>query len=347
VININKSIINDKSFEEFYRNIINANNNVVNEVKKIKREVCISIILLISLLLLLVCLSKKTGGGIWLLLLAIPVIVLWGNSKVGRIPPPMIIINIIVLCIIKFFEFLKTLVNKKKSDNKKLKKIIQKNKIIAITEMVNTIYEGLKYYPERGISEWFYKEANFGQYAKFESEDLIIGNADREEKISIAEVTTEELKISKKGEKTKRIPAFAGVFAVVEVGNILGTNIRINTNNKLVHSELIQLNLDELGIEYDVKDFNIYVSDKDNLNTLVLTEIVQKLIVFYDTNKTDFEINIDEKYMYIRFFCGKIFEETSIIVNPFNKKILYKWYSIIKIVFVLREQLLLNLCGKN
>lgn len=174
-----------------------------------------------------------------------------------------------------------------------------------------------------------YNKAQF-EYSttnNFIVDDVIIGKTDDNSELIMANLFIYN------GRKSKEKEIFNGMFADVQINDI-GNTIKIVPQNKdlylnLFENKLTKVKMDSIGFE---NSFNVY-SDNKILTMRILTSDTMILINdFYINTNIKTEIILTKNHIYLRFFTGSLFEPKS-IKDTLNKKTIYMYYKIFKIIF--------------
>ena len=195
----------------------------------------------------------------------------------------------------------------------------------VIKTFVKEYNESFEYYPKRGINSRAYVDAEFERFDNYYSEDYIVGAIDEKLKLEIAEVKTEEESTDNEG-NTTTTTVFHGLFAIAEAPKFFSGKTKIRGN------AIIKLFEGKQKVEMDSSEFEKYfdVNSTNKIETMqILTaDVMEKLIDFREKNKIKFEITLKGNKIYIRFWCGEMFE-----ANLFKKSLdfdtLLKYYKMI------------------
>ena len=197
-----------------------------------------------------------------------------------------------------------------------------------------------------GLTSEVYEEGEFEKYDKYNSEDLIRGKMNNGCLFEMSEVLTEKKDISDNA-NNKYTTVFNGLLAKVETQNPFNSCLYlrkdIKDQNFLVRLFSGKYSFDELRIELDPKEFekmfDIYTSNQEVVTKLFTTEIKQMLMNFQKDMEMEFEITIKNNFMYIRFWCGKMFEVAKLSKYSLDRDTLFKYYNMLFFIFELTNNL--------
>ena len=233
---------------------------------------------------------------------------------------------------------------------------IKKFKIDFKTKIVDALLKSfnqdLVIMPRTGIHENTYKEADFENYDKYSSEDLVVGTINNNCNFKMAEVLTQKERIDNDGGKTYTT-IFKGLFTKISAPKQFGTllYLRNDVKDKGFLNRVLswKLPFDKLRVELDSSEFekifDVYASDKIRAMQLLTADIMEDLIEFYNEMKINYELTIKENYIYIRFWCGNMFEAAKLRKFALDKETLYKYYRMLDFIFKLTDKMLKALDG--
>lgn len=210
---------------------------------------------------------------------------------------------------------------------KKYNKIYTKNfKEKILKNFVETINHTLSYYPDGGKQIInYYLDANFEdkQFNSFVTDDYIIGRNENNTKIQMCNISLEN--VSPKGNFQNIV--YEGIFSVTKLNTYITGELRIK-NNSFIPKEYNNVKMDSIEFE---KYFDVY-SNSNVLAMEILThDIMEELVIFYNTYKINFEIIIKNDNIYIRFDTGVMFEPNILRkVNDINT--LWIYYNVLNFV---------------
>lgn len=220
-----------------------------------------------------------------------------------------------------------------------------KTKIIGT--MIKSFEEQIEFTPQIGLSSIVYGEAEFERYDRYRSEDLIHGTLKNNCKFEMAEVLTERVQFET-DEKPICSTIFSGLFAKMETPKPFNTLLYLRKDriDKNLLDRVFTWNLpfDKLRIQLDSpefeKIFDVYASDQIIAMQLLTADIMQDLIQFHNEMGMDYELTIKENCMYIRFWCGGMFETAKLKKFSLDRDTLYKYYRMLDFTFSLTNKMI-------
>lgn len=205
----------------------------------------------------------------------------------------------------------------------------------------------LKLYQILGLSSSVFREAEFEKYDIYDSEDLIQGTLKNNCEFSMSEVYTQNVYTDNEGEK-HYTTVFSGLFAKVETPKPFNTllYLRDDMKDKSLRERFFQKKLpfDKLRIQLDSPEFekiyDVYASDQMVTMQLLTADIMNDLIQFRKEMGMCYELTIKDNCMYIRFWCGGMFEAAGLNVYSLDRNVLYRYYRMLNFVFGLTDKML-------
>ena len=196
-----------------------------------------------------------------------------------------------------------------------------------------------------GLPSTVYKEAEFEKYDRYCSEDLIQGTLKNNCKFAMSEVLTEREYTN--GREREYIKIFNGLFAKIEIPKTFNTLLYLRRDKKdksfLDRAFSWKLPFDKLRIQLDSpefeKVFDVYASDKIVAMQLLTSDIMQDLIQFNNEMRTNYELTIKENCMYIRFWCGEMFETAKLEEFSLDRSTLYMYYRMLDFSFSITDKM--------
>lgn len=187
-----------------------------------------------------------------------------------------------------------------------------------------------------GLSPIVWDEAEFERYDIYHSEDLIKGVLKNNCKFEMSEVLTEDRDTDKDGNAIYST-IFSGLVAKIETPKPFNTllYIRKNSSSKLPFDKL-RTQLDSPEFE---KMFDVYASDRIIAMQLLTADIMQDLMQFRNEMKMNYELTIKENSIYIRFWCGEMFEPAHLKKFSLDKRTLYKYYRMLNFTFSITDKM--------
>lgn len=221
-----------------------------------------------------------------------------------------------------------------------------KTKIVGT--MIKSFEEQLEYTPKNGLSMTEFYEAEFEKFDKYYSEDLIHGTLKNNCKFEMAEVLTEDEYTDEDGGTKYSKILFSGLFAKMETPKPFNTllYIRKDKKDKSLLSKVLswKLPFDKLRIQLDSQEFekifDVYASDHIIAMQLLTADVMQELIQFYNEMGIDYELTIKKNCLYIRFWCGPMFEILGYKKSSLDKDVLYMYYRMLDFTFNLSDKML-------
>lgn len=221
-------------------------------------------------------------------------------------------------------------------------KMMYKNKVISV--MVNWLRNGLVYEHKNDEKEKIFRNHYLSsgfevrKFSVFSAEDYIYGNINDGVNIRFAEVCTKIIENIGTDNETARL-LFNGLFGVTAIKTNINSTIKLLTDDlKLViEDDFIKMDSPELE-----KNFDVYCSDKMLAMRIFTPETMEMLNAFYEKYKVAFEMIIHNNIIYLRFHTDDMFE-TNVLNNPLNKDKMFLYYSVLKFVFEITENINTNL----
>lgn len=315
-----------KTFEEIYNEIQSVDNSEINiawkEAKEERKKAhkrglitCLTLdgtIFAIFTLLMLFTDIKELDGGYPLLL---PMIF------------PLLIINLLIYLLTISFT------NKKQKEFRK----IYKESIIS--NLINNFFTNVEYFPEKQMPKYIYNEVRYESYDRYHSDDYFEGQLDNKYGVQMGEVKTEEVETRRDAQgrtTTTTRTVFSGLFGKIILNKSINSELRIMQNGKLFfNKERIKMDSNEFEKYFDVKATNQILGMQ-----LLTADVMQDLIDFQNENNIRYDIVIENDVLYLRFHCGRIFEPTNIKNEMIDKKMLEKYYNVLKFTNVLVEKII-------
>ncbi len=198
-----------------------------------------------------------------------------------------------------------------------------------------------------GLSSTVFKEAEFERYDRYHAEDLIHGTLKNNCKFAMSEVLTEDEHTDSDGNTTYST-IFSGLFAKMETPKPFNTLLYLRKDRKdknlLARAFTWKLPFDKLRIQLDSpefeKVFDVYASDQIIAMQLLTADIMQDLMQFHNEMGMNYELTIKENCMYIRFWCGEMFETAKLKKFSLDRDTLYKYYRMLDFTFSLTDKML-------
>ena len=311
----------EKDFESFYSKCINENelNDIwenTKQEKKKKKLICIPLILIVDLLLIFLFTNIFSNFG----------------TRYGLFPyifiiPPILIIDVFILAIV-------SLAFSKKS---RMYNDVFKEKVIE--KIFKNFLKDADYIPKKQMPQAIYREGKYdGYYNRYYSDDYVEGTIDDKYLIKMAEITTEheETRTDSDGHThTETTTIFSGLFAKINIGKSIETELRIGTNRTISKRERLEMDSDEFEKYFDVSSTN------DIVGMQILThDIMDMLVDFRNQLKMPLDILIRDDIMYVRLHVGKMFEAKFNKNAVIDKQNAQKYFNIVNFIYSLSKKMI-------
>ena len=311
----------EKDFESFYSKSINENelNDIWENTKQEKRKrkiISIPTLLIVDLLLIFGFTNIFSNFG----------------TRYGLFPyifiiPPILIIDVFILAIISLAFSKKT----------RLYNDVFKEKVMD--KIFNNFLNDSDYIPKKEMPQSIYREGKYdGYYNRYYSDDYVEGNIDDKYLIKMAEVTTEHEKTTTDSDgntHTETTTIFSGLFAKINIGKSIKTELRIGTNRTISKKKRLEMDSDEFEKYFDVSSTN------DIVGMQILThDIMDMLVDFRKKLKMPLDILIRDDIMYIRLHVGKMFEAKFNKKAVIDKQILQRYFDIVNFIYSLSKKMI-------
>ena len=284
--------------------------------KKKKKLICIPTILIVDLLLVFWFINIFSNFG----------------TKYGLFPyifivPPILIVDVFILAIF-------SVAFSKKS---RIYNDVFKEKVID--KIFKNFINDADYIPKKQMPKSIYREGKYdGYYNKYYSDDYIEGNIDDKYLIKMAEVTTEHEETTTDSDgntHTETTTIFSGLFAKINIGKSITTELRIGTNRTISKKERLEMDSDEFEKYFDVSSTNEIVGMQ------VLThDIMDMLVDFRNELKMPLDIIIRDDIMYVRLHVGKMFEAKFNKDAAIDKQSARKYFDIVNFIYSLSKKMI-------
>lgn len=311
----------EKDFENFYSN--NINENELNDIwentkqeKKKRKLISIPLILIVDILLIY-WFSNMFGNF---------------NAGLGLFPYlfiiiPILIVDTIILAIVSLAFSKKT----------RLYNDVFKEKVMD--KIFRNFLNDADYIPKKEMPQSIYREGKYdGYYNRYYSDDYVEGNIDDKYLIKMAEVTTEHEKTTTDSDgntHTETTTIFSGLFAKINIGKSIKTELRIGTNRTISKKKRLEMDSDEFEKYFDVSSTN------DIVGMQILThDIMDMLVDFRNKLKMPLDILIRDDMMYIRLHVGKMFEAKFNKNAVIDKQTLQRYFDIVNFIYSLSKKMI-------
>ena len=313
----------EEKFNQFYKKVVSENSDDMEKSRKDAQE------------------ENRRNKFMLLLILLINVILNYGvyklTDEIARENVEFIfIMSMIVYTVIKT-----------RGGKSKIEKYTMDFKTRIIRAMIKSFGEQLEYTPKDGVLSMEYKEAEFERYDRYNAEDLIKGTLKNNCKFEMSEVLTESEHTDSDG-NVKYSTIFSGLFAKMETPKPFNTllYIRNDIKDQNFFNRLFfwKLPFDKLRIQLDSpefeKIFDVYASDKIIAMQLLTADIMQDLIQFYNELEIPYELTIKENHIYIRFWCGEMFETAKLKKFSLDRDTLYRYYKMVDFTIEISDKII-------
>lgn len=231
--------------------------------------------------------------------------------------------------IIHFINASKGVVGKSTKNSKEFKRLF-KEKIV--TPLIENVFEGSKYEPEKG---WARTEYLQGEYRddidRYSSEDMItapvIVDGNIETVMQFAEVHTERESRDSEG-RTSYHTEFYGLAGKIKLKKDIGTKIYIRKNGAsgIFNNNKVKMDMSEFE-----KIFDVEAKDRILAVRILTSDVMTEMIELYKKFKYSFEIHIIKDTIYMRISTFEVFEP-NVFKNSMEYKTLEKYYKILQTV---------------
>ena len=311
----------EKDFESFYSKCINENelNDIwenTKQEKKKKKLICIPLILTVDLLLIFLFTNIFSNFG----------------TRYGLFPyifiiPPILIIDVFILAIVSL------------AFSKKSRLYNDGFKEKVMDKIFKNFLNDVDYIPKKLMPQSIYREGKYdGYYNRYYSDDYVEGNIDDKYLVKMAEITTEheETRTDSDGHThTETTTIFSGLFAKINIGKSIETELRIGTNRTISKRERLEMDSDEFEKYFDVSSTN------DIVGMQILThDIMDMLVDFRNQLKMPLDILIRDDIMYIRLHVGKMFEAKFNKNAVIDKQNAQKYFNIVNFIYSLSKKMI-------
>lgn len=220
----------------------------------------------------------------------------------------------IIYCVMTFFT------------TNKLSKYAKEFKNKLITSFIQTLNPNMNFksdVPTDIDMRKIYEDSTFDKdlFNRFNSDDYII---DISNNLHICDIDTKRVSGSGKNRHVEDI--FQGLFCCTDLATEnLNYNIKISKNEFKIVEETGRVNLDSTEFE---KYFDVYCEDRILATRILTSDVMEKMIGFYNRFKLPFEIAIQNNQLYLRFFTGPMFEP-KVFGKIIEKNTLFVYYNVI------------------
>lgn len=248
-------------------------------------------------------------------------------------PIAMILITALISNIL-IFVIISIIINKeRKIYNVAFKKLI-------INGLISNFYDNTKCLPTEGISRNIYNEAKYNEYYnRYYSEDYMEGKIDNKYEIKMAEVKTQQVEQQRDSDghtTTTTDTIFHGLFAKIQINKSINNELMIKQNNSFrFKKNKLEMDSQEFEKLFDVSSNNKIIGMQ-----LLTSDIMEKLVNFYNKTRIKYDICIYNSDIYLRFKCGPVFEIPRLKNGALNIKTLKRYYDILEFTYSLISELI-------
>ena len=311
----------EKDFDSFYSKSINENelNDIwenTKQEKKRRKLISVPLILTVDLLLIFWFTNIFSNFG----------------TRYGLFPYIFIILPILIIDV-----FILAIISLAFSKKSRLYNDVFKEKVMD--KIFKNCLNDADYIPKKQMPQSIYREGKYdGYYNRYYSDDYVEGNIDDKYLIKMAEVTTEHEKTTTDSDgnrHTETTTIFSGLFAKINIGKSIKTELRIGTNRTISKKKRLEMDSDEFEKYFDVSSTN------DIVGMQILThDIMDMLVDFRNKLKMPLDILIRDDIMYIRLHVGKMFEAKFNKNAVIDKQILQRYFDIVNFIYSLSKKMI-------
>lgn len=198
---------------------------------------------------------------------------------------------------------------------------IYKDKVVKV--FINMVDKNLIYEPKCSCVEEMlkmYKEAKIDEVdTRIDIiDDYIFGKIDDKTNVKIVNVAIED------DIKDSSNTRFSGLWACIETDHTIDSEIKITRNH--VIRDKNNVNMDSQMFE---KYFDVIGKDSIMAMRILTHDFMEELTEFYNKYQIDFDLIFKNNYIYMRFYCGDVFEP-KMWGEAMEKDVLFSYYCIIK-----------------
>jgi len=171
-----------------------------------------------------------------------------------------------------------------------------------VAKLLKKYDDSFEYKHNEGILSQVYREAKFGGYDRYHSDDLIKGKINNNS-FELAEVHTERRSTDSEGHTTY-VTTFHGTFIKVDLEKSYDGMLNIVNNRIKLFSRDQYVTIDNEAFE---KIYDVFTDDKIKALRLLTPDVTSKMIDIYNETGLYCEIKIVGKFLYMRLFTGALF----------------------------------------
>lgn len=209
----------------------------------------------------------------------------------------------------------------------------------VIKTFVKAYSESLNYDQNKGIRTGLYRDGEFENFDRFNSEDAIWGVLQDNYNINMAEVHTERRDVDEKG-RVSYTTLFHGLFVQVEYDKFISGKTKLRRNSAIkLHSSKSRLTMDSGEFE---KIYDVYSTDKIITMQIFTADIMEMFLNFKEQNKIVPELTIKGNKLYIRFNTGNLFE-ANVFKAALDYSTLQRYFNTINFTLEITEKIVKNI----
>lgn len=222
--------------------------------------------------------------------------------------------------------------------NLELQKIYKRDyKYNIIDSFIQLLNSKLTYSPSAAGSDFMlqdYRRAIFDKQDFNSSyiDDYIEGYLDDSTFVKMCDIRVQYITGDGRSKNVKDL--FQGMFAFTNSNLDIKTYVKIS-RNKIITSDRTFIELDNSEFE---KYFDVYSPNKILAMQILTSDVMECLIDFHNKYHLDFEITIKDKFIYLRFFTGGMFEPR-IYGNSMDKQLLFTYFCIVKFILEVTQKI--------
>lgn len=175
---------------------------------------------------------------------------------------------------------------------------------IVIPEIFKSYNSNLSYNHYKGVSRNEYIAADFENFDRFSSEDLIVGNiGSNNNQLLMSEVHTEDRHTDKDGH-TSYSTIFRGLYAVSKISKNFNGYLNIVNNKIKIFNRDSYITIDNESFE---KIYDVFTNDKIKSMRLLTPDVTSRMIDLYNETGIYCEIKIFDNLLFIRLYTNNLF----------------------------------------
>lgn len=181
---------------------------------------------------------------------------------------------------------------------------------------------------EKLIIEEAYREARFDNkvFNWFHVEEYIDGLLEEDMLVKMSDLRIKYLTDNNTFEK------FQGIFVQTECDKNIGTYLKISKNKLKIFEKQERAEMDSQEFE---KYFDIYSENRILATEILTSEVMTRLVDFYNKYNIEYEVVVRDNKIYIRFFTDAILE---LKIFESDRELLLKYFCILKFIVDLTKE---------